>query len=81
MCVVVSSVCVPLYVFSFTLCVALCCVHLHTFLAPGRSGIVVLIICNALQKNSQNPGFDFSNADFNGMVPDAASFMGGVKHS
>ena len=29
----------------------------------------------------ENPGFDFSGADFNGMVPDARSFMGGVKYS
>jgi hypothetical protein len=28
----------------------------------------------------QHPGFDFSGADFNGQVPDARSFMGGVKH-
>jgi hypothetical protein len=28
----------------------------------------------------ENPGFDFSNADFNGQVPDARSFMGGVKY-
>lgn len=30
---------------------------------------------------SQNPGFDFSGADFNGQVPDARSFMGGVKYT
>jgi hypothetical protein len=28
----------------------------------------------------EHPGFDFSGADFNGQVPDARSFMGGVKH-
>jgi hypothetical protein len=28
----------------------------------------------------QNPGFDFSNAEFNGNVPDPQSFMGGVKY-
>lgn len=28
----------------------------------------------------QHPGFDFSGADFNGQVPDARNFMGGVKH-
>lgn len=27
----------------------------------------------------ENPGFDFSNATFNGAVPDPQSFMGGVK--
>ena len=27
---------------------------------------------------SQNPGFDFSGASFNGQVPDAKTFMGGV---
>ena len=26
----------------------------------------------------EHPGFDFSNADFNGAVPDARTFMGGV---
>lgn len=29
----------------------------------------------------EHPGFDFSNADFNGMVPEARDFMGGVKRS
>lgn len=29
----------------------------------------------------QNPGFDFSGAEFNGEVPDARSFMGGVKYT
>ena len=28
----------------------------------------------------EHPGFDFSNAEFNGEVPDARSFMDGVKH-
>jgi len=28
----------------------------------------------------ENPGFDFSGADFNGSVPDARSFMGGVQY-
>ena len=28
----------------------------------------------------EHPGFDFSGADFNGQVPDARTFMGGVKH-
>lgn len=28
----------------------------------------------------ENPGFDFSGADFNGKVPDARTFMGGVKY-
>lgn len=27
----------------------------------------------------ENPGFDFSSATFSGSVPDAATFMGGVK--
>jgi len=27
----------------------------------------------------QNPGFDFSGAEFNGAVPDPETFMGGVK--
>jgi len=27
---------------------------------------------------AENPGMDFSNADFNGQVPDASRFMGGV---
>eukprot|EP01041_Mallomonas_annulata_P002025 gene2025-3936_t len=29
----------------------------------------------------EHPAFDFSNADFNGMVPDARDFMGGVKYT
>lgn len=29
----------------------------------------------------ENPGFDFSNADFNGSVPDARTFMGGVSYT
>lgn len=29
----------------------------------------------------ENPGFDFSGADINGMVPDPRTFMGGVKYS
>lgn len=28
----------------------------------------------------ENPGFDFSQADFNGAAPDPTSFMGGVKY-
>eukprot|EP01036_Dinobryon_divergens_P030952 gene30953-40279_t len=28
----------------------------------------------------EHPGFDFSGAEFNGSVPDARDFMGGVKH-
>lgn len=28
----------------------------------------------------ENPGFDFSGADFNGSIPDARDFMGGVKY-
>ena len=27
----------------------------------------------------ENPGFDFSQAEFNGAVPDAATFMGGAR--
>mmetsp|Transcript_54857 Transcript_54857/g.128243 ORF Transcript_54857/g.128243 Transcript_54857/m.128243 type:complete len:246 (-) Transcript_54857:184-921(-) len=29
----------------------------------------------------EHPGFDFSNAEFNGNVPDASKFMGGVGYS
>lgn len=29
----------------------------------------------------EHPGFDFSGADFNGTVPEAREFMGGVKRS
>ncbi|ETV94452.1 hypothetical protein H310_11781 [Aphanomyces invadans] len=29
----------------------------------------------------ENPGFDFSNAEFNGAAPDARTFMGGVKYT
>ena len=29
----------------------------------------------------ENPGFDFRNAEFNGQVPDARNFMGGVSYS
>ncbi len=29
---------------------------------------------------TENPGFDFSGADVNGMVPDAKTFMGGMKY-
>ena len=28
----------------------------------------------------ENPGFDFSQAEFNGAVPDASTFMGGQRH-
>lgn len=28
----------------------------------------------------EHPGFDFSGAEFNGNVPDATKFMGGIKH-
>jgi hypothetical protein len=28
----------------------------------------------------ENPGFDFSNAEFNGAVPDPQTFLGGVKY-
>jgi hypothetical protein len=27
----------------------------------------------------EHPGFDFSDAEFNGQVPEARTFMGGVK--
>ncbi len=29
----------------------------------------------------EHPGFDFSGADINGMVPDPQQFMGGVKYT
>jgi len=29
----------------------------------------------------ENPGFDFSGAEFNGQIPDARQFMGGVKYN
>jgi len=29
----------------------------------------------------ENPGFDFSNAEFNGAVPDPQTFLGGVKYT
>jgi hypothetical protein len=29
----------------------------------------------------EHPGFDFSNADFSGNVPDARSFMGGLDYN
>ena len=29
----------------------------------------------------ENPGFDFRGAEFNGNVPDARNFMGGVKYN
>ncbi|EQC37589.1 hypothetical protein SDRG_05185 [Saprolegnia diclina VS20] len=29
----------------------------------------------------ENPGFDFSNAEFNGSAPDARTFMGGVRYN
>ena len=29
----------------------------------------------------EHPGFDFSNAEFNGAVPDARTFLGGVSRS
>ena len=28
----------------------------------------------------ENPGFDFSGADFNGQVPDPKTFMGGMAY-
>ncbi len=43
---------------------------------------------NEMQKNillerfqEENPGFDFSGAEVNGMVPDPRNFMGGVKYN
>jgi len=29
----------------------------------------------------ENPGFDFSGAEMNGMVPDPKNFMGGMDYS
>lgn len=34
---------------------------------------ILSLVCLA-----QNPSFDFSGAEFNGTVPDAHSFMGGI---
>ena len=31
--------------------------------------------------SEENPGFDFSNAEFNGNIPSARDFMGGVKYN
>jgi hypothetical protein len=39
-----------------------------------------VLLRSPFYNTSQHPGFDFSGADFNGQVPDARSFMGGVKH-
>lgn len=50
---------------------ARCRCTLHSFL-PTRLCLLFL---------TQNPGFDFSGAEFNGQVPDARSFMGGVKYT
>ena len=29
----------------------------------------------------ENPGFDFSNAEFNGAAPNPRTFMGGIKYT
>lgn len=46
------------------------------------------ILKGEVQKNlmlerfqQENPGFDFSQAEFNGEAPDPRTFMGGVKHN
>ena len=31
--------------------------------------------------SARKSGFDFSNAEFNGQIPDARKFMGGVKYN
>eukprot|EP00752_Nemacystus_decipiens_P007181 g6430.t1 len=54
----------------------------------GRNTRVDPLTLEGMQKKimlerfqSENPGFDFSGAEFNGEVPDARSFMGGVKYT
>eukprot|EP00903_Cladosiphon_okamuranus_P012348 g11577.t1 len=54
----------------------------------GRNSKVDPLTLEGMQKKimlerfqSENPGFDFSGAEFNGEVPDARSFMGGVKYT
>ncbi|CAM9157576.1 unnamed protein product [Pylaiella littoralis] len=54
----------------------------------GKNTTVDPITLEGMQKKimlerfqSENPGFDFSGAEFNGEVPDARSFMGGVKYT
>ncbi|CAM9612748.1 unnamed protein product [Hapterophycus canaliculatus] len=54
----------------------------------GRNTTVDPVTLEGMQKKimlerfqSENPGFDFSGAEFNGQVPDARSFMGGVKYT
>lgn len=42
--------------------------------------MVIILSCIPVLIVVQHPGFDFSSAEFNGQVPDARSFMGGVKH-
>ncbi len=42
--------------------------------------VTLFTIVSLTATTSQHPGFDFSSADFNGQVPDAREFMGGVKH-
>ena len=46
----------------------------HSTLPPFPFAVAFVIV-------AQNPGFDFSGAEFNGEVPDARSFMGGVKYT
>mmetsp|Transcript_62062 Transcript_62062/g.71136 ORF Transcript_62062/g.71136 Transcript_62062/m.71136 type:complete len:179 (-) Transcript_62062:2295-2831(-) len=51
----------------------------HAKLDPLTAGEVKKqILLERFQE--ENPGFDFSNAEFNGQVPDARTFMGGVKY-
>lgn len=55
----------------------------------GRGGQTLDIISNEEARKKimlerfqeEHPGFDFSSAEFNGAVPDARTFMGGVSRS
>jgi hypothetical protein len=46
--------------------------------APQLTVCVCLYVLLAATATTQHPGFDFSGATFNGAVPNARTFMGGL---
>ena len=69
-------------------CIVLYCIAFHSALV-GRAGSKIDAYTKEEVKKKlmlerfqeEHPGFDFSGAEFNGTIPSAQEFMGGVKRS
>jgi hypothetical protein len=55
--------------------------EVRSFISSKLPSLIVLLPNTELLIQRQNPGFDFSGAEFSGSAPDPRKFMGGVKYN